>query len=429
MVPLSVSPPAHRLDQLIQSVDFAIRDLLASEDDPFALAVYLWVMRRHRLSLINGDRLAAWGGQWVRQILIDGAFGRRRDEQIASAAIAAIALEGTRALVGLEGTMRDRLSAILAVELERRSIPFGRPSYAAPVLLACATFRVDDPRLTAATDATLAAFAATLLGGRLFGVGFAVALAQLVSHRHGHVALDQRVPEILADPQMSYEDRLYLLQGIWLARESAIPREERRAVTEQTLEQSPIWPYLMSGMEDLPPAGDGRAVVVVSHLYRAVLLDIALCRRAETIEQVAILSTERRTARWIIDWSALGFGIALLLGAWLLLGWLARPWIGTMRRYWLLRDYDALSRSAALMSLASGVAVTLLLPLSVAALWILWSLLVREGKQGNQRITQLLGLRLRRVTIWWALAVALAAAINLATGVLGPAFEHLLGVK
>lgn len=32
----------------------------------------------------------------------------------------------------------------------------------------------------------------------------------------------------------------------------------------------------MVGTEEIPPAGDGQAIVGISHLYRAILLDVIL---------------------------------------------------------------------------------------------------------------------------------------------------------
>jgi hypothetical protein len=57
-----------RTDRLLQSTDLAIKELMDVEDDPLALALYLWTIRYHKVPLVNGDYLARWGVAWVRRI-------------------------------------------------------------------------------------------------------------------------------------------------------------------------------------------------------------------------------------------------------------------------------------------------------------------------------------------------------------------------
>ena len=95
MVFVSSLGQTQHIERLIQSIDFAIRDLLKTEDDPLALAMYLWTLREHKLSLINGDDLARWGTVWVYQVFVEGRDTRRKDEQATSAALANAALAQT----------------------------------------------------------------------------------------------------------------------------------------------------------------------------------------------------------------------------------------------------------------------------------------------------------------------------------------------
>jgi hypothetical protein len=144
MVPLDDEVDATVLDGLVQSTDRAITRLLTEGDDPLALASYLWVVRTRGIVPINGARLVAWGVAWCRTIFADGRIGRRRDEDVASAALAAMALNGTDALVELHDSIRTGLERVVGRELDRRTIPFGWPAYSAIVLLAAHAFGVDE---------------------------------------------------------------------------------------------------------------------------------------------------------------------------------------------------------------------------------------------------------------------------------------------
>lgn len=96
---------AHR-DDVVRSVDRAVDRLLTDGNDPFSLALYLWVARIHGIVLVNGDGLAAWASTWVERSLVDGHVGRRKDTEVASAALAAMALRGIDALADIDAAVR-----------------------------------------------------------------------------------------------------------------------------------------------------------------------------------------------------------------------------------------------------------------------------------------------------------------------------------
>lgn len=425
MVPLSVPVPTEHADRLRQSVDLAIRDLLAVGDNPLALAVYLWAIRRHRLALVNSDRLAAWGAGWARRVLVENVIGRRRDEEIAAAALVVVALAETPALVGVEDELRRGLGDLLTAELDWRLIPFGRPGYGALLLLGAAVAGVAEPRLPVAAAEIRGAFTAALAGSRLFGLGFAIDLAYRCSPPSTLAELERRVPEVLADPRTGYEDQLYLLHALWVRPAAGAARAERAALTEETLARSPAWSYLMNGLEDVPPAGDGRAMVPLSHLYRALLLDVVEGYRADVAAQ-PVAGQPYGVLRRLADWAALAFGVLLVLGLWAGMSWLGRPWLAAAGRYWIKHDFGALSPSAALLSLGVGALITLLIPLTLICLWTAWSFAVRATDRGDELLPVVLRRRVRRLAIWWASAVLAAVALELAMGILGPGLDYAL---
>jgi hypothetical protein len=155
-----MSTPAQRngMDSPFQSVDFAVKHLLDTESDPLALAMYLWVFRVHNLSLNNSDRLVSWGIPWTQRTFISESIGRKKDEQIASAALALASLAKTRALSTVENDLRLGVKRALAAELDRRSIPLRHPVYGAMLLLAACQLKVDEPRTASAVEAITASF-------------------------------------------------------------------------------------------------------------------------------------------------------------------------------------------------------------------------------------------------------------------------------
>src|SRR5206468_1920443 len=80
------------------------------------------------------------------------------------------------------------------------------------------------------------------------------------------------------DGGFDFEDEAYLVQTLWQLTDNGSNnhKEMVMSLSEQLLNNTPAWQYLMNGGEDIPPAGDGRTVVYISHLYRAALLDVLL---------------------------------------------------------------------------------------------------------------------------------------------------------
>src|SRR5688572_16229469 len=138
-----------RMDRLYQSVDFAIRDLLESTENPLALSSYLWAFSGNRLTSINGDRLTRWGSGWARHVFVDGTVSRRSDDDYASAGLAIASLADTEEMSASRLELRVALQKTLSHEFQHRAIPFRRASYGAIILLAAKILDIEDARIQA----------------------------------------------------------------------------------------------------------------------------------------------------------------------------------------------------------------------------------------------------------------------------------------
>ncbi len=426
-----MSTPARRdgIDSLFQSVDLAVKHLLNTESDPLALAMYLWVFRTHNISLNNSDRLASWGISWTHRTFISESVGRKRDEQIASAALSLVALAKTRVLSNVENNLRSGVKRALAVELDRRSIPLRHPVYGAMLLLAACQLKVDEPRTASAAEAITASFTKGIPGGRAFGAGIIVQLLQEIQKEDLLATFTQHIQKTIDDPRVTYEDRLYLLQALWLSHNDVSEPDEIVELTERFLKASTTWSSLMDGMEEIPSAGDGQIPVTVSHLYRAVLLDINLRFQIGETSRTQALLDARYGGRRLINLAAFGFSVLFLAGIWFLLGKAVLFSLDVGRRYWLLDDYHAMSSSSALFFLGEVLFATLLLPVTLVILWTLWLLLLQTKATNDREIVEVLGHRVRVAFLTWLTLIALAVFISLFTGAIGPAFTHAIGGK
>src|SRR5207249_1342854 len=115
--------------------------------------------------------LVAWGESWVRRVLVEGEVGRRRDEEIAAAALAGAAILGSGGFSEAErGAVRARLAHHVAGEARPRRPPFGAASFGAALLLGSASAHADDERTRAAIAAVVDAYEARLPTGAAAGV-------------------------------------------------------------------------------------------------------------------------------------------------------------------------------------------------------------------------------------------------------------------
>lgn len=403
---LQVSDLDEKRRLVAQSADLAIRDLLTDGSNPLALAVYLWTVLQTDLSLVNRDRLVNWGEAWARQIFVDGSIGRRGDEQIVSAALAAAALWGTNALSDVQSEIRESVRLKLSAELDRQAIPYAHPSYGAAFLLAAQVLDVDEPRIVVAAKTVASAFEGAIPGGRVFGIGFIVLLLKKIQCLETIKALESCLTDAVTDPRISYDDQLCILQSILLISKS-VHLADKMVSVHSALTGSPMWSYLMVGMEDIPAAGDGHAVVTVSHLCRAVLLDATIRLHSLVAQRAELMLNERYSGNKVVGLFAFGFVALLLSGAWFALGSAMIPWWDAARRYWFLNNYDIMAPWAALLFIAGVVFASLLLPVTLVVLWNSWALLVRAHVQSDRRTAEVLGHCVWKVFKPWVVGVAI----------------------
>lgn len=415
-------------DTLLRSEDLNLRDLLAAGDNPMALATYLWCLRQHRVSLINGSALAHWGATWVRQVLVDGVMSRRKDEEIASAAVAVAALVETESMARMRDTLRANVHNLLTSELGKRSIPLDRPAYGGALLLAATLLHVDEARLLDAARAVTAAFTEALRGGRLFGLGFVVSLLGELHDVDGLAAMRGRLRPLLDDPQTDYEDTVYGLQALWLAG-GEVQHDEDAQLAEHVLAVSPAWSYLMAGAETMPPAGDQHSDVTVSPLYRAVLLDVVLRLKANAAARtMARIEARYAGDRGVTSLAFVSLALGLFLPS-LLLVWYLIPRAAHAYRYWMLQDYKPVYASSAGGALLAAAVLAYLLPYALLSIARLFPLLIVRAVQSDQRIRDVLRDCAVDVFRIWAALVIAALAFGVLSSILAPGVQHLLGSR
>src|SRR6185503_3536261 len=124
-------PTSGHSDQLYrsiyQSADYAVKELLQEGEDPFALASYLSTLKQNNLLSVKSDGLSQWGLFWIQRIFVDRQIGERRDEEIASAALLVVALDGKQ-IAGVRDQVRQGIADLLSIELDRSTLPLRRPS-------------------------------------------------------------------------------------------------------------------------------------------------------------------------------------------------------------------------------------------------------------------------------------------------------------
>jgi len=289
------------------------------------------------------------------------------------------ALAKTEGLSTLEGDIREKVQQIVARTLDQDTIPYNRPSYGALLLWAAALLNVQESRIEERAGAIVSAFREALPRGNVFGVGFVVQLLQHLQKRELLLFLQRSTASALDDPRTNYEDQLYLLHALWLLESEPRPTQQLIELTKQLIHNSPVWPYLMVGTEEILAAGDGKVPVGISHLYRAVFLDVILRYQHAVDTQATLSFAEKHRGRHIVSLSAFGFGIVLEVLVWLLVALALVPSFDAARRYWLFHEYNAMTSHSALLYLLYVLLATLLLFVTPVFTWT-WGSLLLHGK-------------------------------------------------
>lgn len=426
MVSLSYSENVERSDRLHQSVDVAIQAALVKHKDPLALSFYLWVIKKNRHTIVNSRNLTSWGMAQVNRIFIDQRIGRRRDEEIASAALAAIALSEGPEFAPLRQGVRAGIETLLREEHDNGSlIPLKRTAYGILLLTAAQVTGVDRLLWQAAAERTVAAVVDALPGGRLFGLVFAVQMVRILKNYKLAGSLEQVANETLASDGIDFEDHAYLLEALWQLSAESRPSDSLMLLTEHLLKKVPVWQYLMNGDEHLPPAGDGRAVVYISHLYRAALLDVVLQYQAHFTSRREEQLDHRYRAHPSLNRAAFGFYVLSLLLLWTATGYYLVYRADGARRYWILGDFAAISTSAAVSYLVVSLVAVYLLIVTFMVMPTMHSVLWRWEIGSDQRIRDLVRPRLWKATKMWFAVIVVALLLGVLTNLVAPAVKHL----
>lgn len=422
----SLVEAGERLRVVQRSADFAVVELAGNRSDPLALAYLLWVVRRWDLTLANGDTLANWGEGWIRELLSERRVGRRADEEIASAALAAVAVYGDRDPLAMPDDLRRRLDSFLESELAK-DVPLGQPSYAAILLLAAMVFGSQIQGVDAALERVRQAFLGWIPNGRLFGLSI-LACALFRANRATAVSELREISlQALRNPQAGYENEVYLAEVLCVLETTSADVDSWYAGVTQIVAKSPAWNHLLVGQEDLPQIGDPRSVVRVSHLFRAALLDIAVCverwRESYTEKQL----DDRYRGERIVTTSAFLFFAVVTASAWWLFFEVMRAHGDVAERFWILQHYDSRLALEAVGILLGALVGSYALPASVMSLWIFGHLLLGASSASQARILDSLLPALWTWTRFWVVAVLLALAAGVVATVIAPGIVHLLG--
>jgi hypothetical protein len=426
VVSLSFSPHVERSDRLQQSVDLAIRDLIGEGVDPLSKAAYLWTMRRHDKPLVNSDALVRWGFGWLRQILADGDTSRRRDEEVASAALVAAALNDTKEFSTIGSKVRAGIKAVLDEELRRNGIPFRRASYAAALLYGAHSLNLAVTGFQGAVVRTSEIFRDAIPGGRLFGLPLIVRMLRDLKEDALAHEVERTVWEALADPKTSYEDQPFLVQALWESSDGE-PDESVMEVTERVLAKSPAWGYLMNGVEDIPSAGDGHVAVYLSHLFRASLLDVLMSYQSAVSAHKEARLDARYRVRAGISWSAFSFYVLTLIIAWVGLMLPLVKHAYDAYHYWLLSEYTAMPKVWAVLYLSGVNLLVYLSILTVMMLPTLYRVFIKAQIGSDQRIKNILVTRAWAATKIWLGLIAVEFIYGVFINLILPSIQHTIG--
>jgi hypothetical protein len=422
-------PASGHSDQLYrsiyQSADYAVKELLQGGEDPLALASYLSTLQQNNLLSVKSDGLSQWGLLWIQRIFVERQIGERRDEEIASAALLVVALDGKQ-IAGMRDQVRQGIADLLSIELDRSTLPLRRPSYASALLLAAHAVGITDRRIGDAAVAVGRGFQVALPGGRLFGLALCVRLLLETNAREPLESLVKAIRSTIADSRNTYEDNIYLLEALWQLSPDEESLDEVLKTTQRVLAGSPAWAYLMVGMEDVPAASDGHDVVRLSHLFRSSLLDVTVRYLGASIQKTRALDDERLKGNRGVSILAFGFPCLFFAIIWSFYLYWMIPLTNGGLRFWIQAENAAVSPAQAILFLGGTILFPYLVVISPVIIIKLFQILVRQGIQSDRRVSDALWKPVWKITAVWLTLIVLALIINLASGVLGPRLQYLI---
>lgn len=363
MVPLGSAPALEAplaLRRLTRdAVDLNLKRTLMGDEDPFGRAVLLWTCLRHREQLVNLERLVAWARAYSRAVLVEGRLGRKRDEALTAALLAAAALKQAGSLSPLEvAVVRAAAAPLVENNIVPGCVPFDSPAYGAAMALACYTLGIDLP---GDRDTLRAVVERYLVGGRLDRPAGLALVAYALAHADLRGELQElrtRSLQQLGAAGVGHEARAYLAQAAWVASD-VLGAEERKGVAPlvaETLKDSPVYEVLATGQDVVGADGPEGEVGRVSRLYLAAVHDLAAGYEQREAEMVRLAREARYTNRAGHAWLSFVGVAALTLAPAGVATWLAAPFLSLAvslywrQQFWSATDVERLS--SALVAIA-----------------------------------------------------------------------------
>lgn len=202
--------------------------------------------------------------------------------------------------------------------------------------------------------------------------------------------------------------------------------ESVMATTERVLAKSPAWGYLMNGMEDVPPAGDGYAVVYLSHLYRVALLDVTARYQAHATERAEAKIDERHKGRFGVVWLAFCGVVLSFVAVSLVLTMPLYAYAAAAGRFWVGEHFNAMKPLLAVLYILDTLALMYVLIAGFFVIPEAYRIFVISKMASDKRIKDTLGAKFGRAAVWWFLSLICVLLLSLFANVITPAIQHLL---
>lgn len=184
----------------------------------------------------------------------------------------------------------------------------------------------------------------------------------------------------------------------------------------------------MNGIEDISPAGDGQAIIYLSHLLRASLIDVLNNYQLNLEEFNDRKFDARYKVRAGVSWSAFGFYILILIIIWVGLLYPLIKYSNEAFRYWVLNDFVSMPKTDAALYLFIGVNLLVYLAvITFKVIPILYKVFVKSQIGSDQRIKELLLAQFKSSTKIWVVFIGLQILIALFTNIIVPSIQNILG--
>jgi hypothetical protein len=408
LVPVATAFSNLNPDDIRSAADSAVKKLLSTNSDLLALATYLWAADDQDVPLVNRAGLMEWGRSWSTAVLLNGATGKRVDEHLTTAALAASVVYGDR---HSDGDYANLSKAVGALTL----MPMSNPAYESIVLYSATRLGVANRDQAAAAENAVRHFIGPQRS-RLFGLGFACRALKLMGSTQ---TLKMLAPSILArigDRALDYEDQLYLADALFAVVADEPLMKDHLPILRRAINCSPI----STRDEDSEP--------VISDLYRSVLLPLAYAVQAREHDvRDELLDTKYKGRRFTGALAFVGV-VSILALSWHWTVTTLAPVGDAGIRYWIFKDFSTLTAEAALLFIALIFSSVLLAGLSLAFVWTSFGMLVVSAVESDRRFGEVIWHRSVNVVKFWLGLVVLAIVTNLVANFIGPAVGNLLGV-